>query len=180
MSVLTLDEVKDHLGIAPTDTDDDTELQRFVDAAESAVGRRCGGLGLTASMARVDGRSSSLVLPTAPVTSLTSVTPVGGVAEDLSGLCLNEAAGTVERSDGSGFTARVYDVAFTSGRDTAPADLLLATKELVRHLWLTQRGAAPGSPGALPDLGDPVTAGTSYSWPWRVEQLLAPYLLVDL
>ena len=60
-----------------------------------------------------------------------------------------------------------------------PPDLALATKELVRHLWLTQRGASPGNAGALPDLGDPVV-GTSYSWPWRVEQLIAPYLLVDL
>lgn len=179
MSVLTLDEVKDHLGIAPTDTDDDTELQRFIDAAESAVGRRCGVLGQASVTARVDG-GASLVLPTAPVASLTSVTPVGGAAEDLSSLYLNEAAGTVGRVDGSAFTARVYDVAFTAGRASAPPDLLLAAKELVRHLWLTQRGAAPGSPGALPDLGDPTAVGTSYSFPWRVEQLMAPYLLVDL
>lgn len=180
MSVLTLDEVKEHLGFAPTTTTaDDAELQRFIDAAESAIGRRCGDLGPAASTARVEGGTASLVLPTAPVVSLTSVTPVGGTAEDPTALYLNERAGTVERVDGSRFAARAYDVAFTAGRSVAPPDLLLAAKELVRHLWLTQRGAAPGSPGALPDLGDPVV-GTSYSFPWRVEQLLAPYLLVDL
>lgn len=178
MSVLTLPDVKDHLGISSSG--DDVELQRFIDAAESAVGRRCGGLGPQASTtARVDGGSSSLVLPTAPIVNLTSVTPVGGVAEDPASLYLRNGTGTVEHVDGSRFTARAYDVVFTSGRSDAPPDLLLATKELIRHLWLTQRGAAPGSPGALPDLGDPVT-GTSYSWPWRVEQLLAPHLLVDL
>lgn len=179
MSPLPLDEVKEHLGIAATFVDHDVELQRFIDAAESAMARRCGDLGATPSTARVDGGTGSLVLPTAPIVSLTSVVPVGGVAEDPSGLYLNSAAGTVERGDGTAFMARAYDVAFTSGRATTPPDLLLATKELIRHLWLTQRGASPGNAGALPDLGDPVV-GTSYSWPWRVEQLIAPYLLVDL
>jgi hypothetical protein len=180
VSVLTLDEVKEHLGIDLADTDEDVELQRFIDAAESAVGRKCGGIGPATVTGRVDGYSRTLVLPTAPVVSLTSVTPVGGTALDVSSLDLNVAAGVVESLDGSAFTARRYDVVFQSGRTTAPPDLLLAAKELVRHLWLTQRGAAPGSPGALPDGSVDPAAGLSFTWPWRVEQLMAPYLLVDL
>lgn len=179
MSVLTLTEVKEHLNLNLASGDDDVELQGFIDAAESAVGKKCGGLGPETVTARVDG-GASLVLPTAPVVSLTSVTPVAGDALDVSALDLNAAAGVVESLDGSAFTARRYDVVFQSGRATSPPDLLLAAKELVRHLWLTQRGTAPGSPGALPDGEIDQPVGLSFSWPRRVQQLIAPYLLVDL
>jgi hypothetical protein len=183
MSALSLSEAKTHLNIEGTT--DDGELQTIIDAAEGAIAGRCGPLASTAVTARVPGGTRSLVLPMAPVISLTSVTPVGSTALDVSTLYLNQAAGVVEFADGFlWFIARRYDVVFEAGRSAVPADLLLAVKEMVRHLWLTQRGSAPGSPGALPNTSEfevvaPET-GRSYSFPWRVEQLLTPYLQVDL
>lgn len=185
MSALTLADAKTHLNISATDTDDDVELQGFIDAAEAAVGKKCGALAATSMTARVAGGTGTLVLPTAPVVSLTSVTPVNGTAITLDNLYLDPAAGTVEYVSGIAFPQRRYDVVFEAGRTAVPPDLMLAVKELVRHLWLTQRGAAPGSPGALPNVGefevisDP-SVSRSFSFPWRVEQLLAAYLLVDL
>lgn len=185
MSALTLSDAKAHLNISVVETDDDGELQDFIDAAEAAIGKKCGALASTSTTARVSGGTQTLVLPTAPVASLTSVAPVNGSAIDSALLYLDEAAGIVEYVDGSAFSERRYDVVFQAGRATVPADLLLAVKELVRHLWLTQRGAAPGSPGALPNAGEfefitDASVGRSFSFPWRVEQLMAAHLLVDL
>jgi hypothetical protein len=57
--------------------------------------------------------------------------------------------------------------------DLMPAPVRLATLELVRHLWDTQRGPAVGS---LDDAPTP-RVGTSYAVPNRVTELLAPYML---
>lgn len=182
MTVLTLPEVKTHLNLTSTRHDD--ELTEFIGRAEAAVSQRVGPLESTEVTERVDGRGTSLVLSQAPALSLTSVAPAGGEPLDTSGLRLDRAAGTVEHDGGGGwFPAARYDVTYTAGRATVPADLRLATLELLRHLWATQRGNAPTSAGALPNAGEtevlsPAETGAAFSYPWRVEQLLAPHLKV--
>ncbi|NUR81001.1 MAG: hypothetical protein HOQ21_11220 [Dermatophilaceae bacterium] len=175
MSVLTLAAAKSHLNI--TTTTDDAELQSVIDAAEAAIAYRCGPLAPTSQTVRLSGGGPSLILPTAPVVSVESVTPVGGTALSMADMFVNKDAGTVSLALGGTFGAGQYDVSFTAGRSSVPADLLLAIKELVRHLWSTQRGNAPGAQTALPEDAAAAFGGGGFTGGplSTVEQLIAPY-----
>ena len=167
MSVLTLADAKTHLNI--TGSASDTELQTFIDAAEGVIAKQCGPLTLTVRTDRVSGGSEGLVLPVTPVVSITSITPVLGTALTLSDLYVNTTTGIVEYTYGSSFWAREYDVTYTAGRATVPADLLMAVKEMTRHLWQSQRGS-----GARP--GSTASASTpGFLIPNLVAELLTPY-----
>lgn len=161
MSVLQLDDAKLALGLQSVTTYD-VELQDVIDAAEAALGRRIGPLEPVAYETRATAAGGLLLLPAAPVVELTTVTPVGGTALTLTDLYLDQGAGVIrDIPDGE------YDVEYTSGRATCPPDLLLAAKELVRHLWQTKQGPRPGAGDQVP--------GASYALPNRVLELIAPY-----
>lgn len=176
MSVLTLPAAKEYLNI--TQPTWDVELQDTINAAESVIAERCGPLTSTAFTERVKGGGMGLVLMNTPVVSLTSVTPVGGTAYDLTLLDLDKSSGVIEWGSGIRFATGRYDVAYMAGRTTVPSDLLRAIKELVRHMWETQRPptARPGSRA-----GDSVAntiPGAAYVLPFRVEQLMVPHIQI--
>lgn len=173
MSVLTLQQAQTHLNMGAQHA---TELQSFIDAAEAAIAKRCGPLASTATTVRVDGGGFALTLPTTPALSLTSVTPADGTALTLTDLYLNTGAGVVTYNSGITFTARFYDVVYNAGRATVPDDLLMAIKELVRHMWQTQRGPTR-RPGSQPSEATANTVpGAAYMLPFRVSELIAPHL----
>lgn len=172
MSVVTLDAVRPHLNI--TGFDYDAELQPTIDAAEAVLAQHVGPLAsAVVTTSRVKGGREYLVLPVSPVVSLTSVTPVGGTALNLADLTLDGAAGMVTNALGGRFGYTTYDVVYTAGRATLPADLTLAVKELTRHLWESQRNPAP-RPGFTDDLISSPAAG--YLLPYRVQELIAPHM----
>lgn len=173
VSVLTLAEAKTHLNI--TATTHDAELQDVIDAAEAVISKRVGPLQATVRTARVQGGGTRLVLPEYPVTSLTTVTPADSDALTVGDLSLDSAAGVVTYTSGARFGARWYDVAYSAGRATCPDDLLMAVKELVRHMWDTQRGPArrPGSTAS--DVASNTLPGAGYLLPFRVSELIAPH-----
>lgn len=173
MAVVALAEVKTHLNL--TVSTHDGEVQAFIDAAEAAIGERVGPLGTAAHEARVRGGGSTLVLPIAPAVSLTSVTPADSTALTLSDLHLDEETALVTYEVGGTFSARHYDVAYEAGRATCPADLKLAVKELVRHLWTTQRGATARPGSRESEAASNTLPGAAYVFPFRVEQLIAPH-----
>lgn len=168
MAVLLLPDAKAYLNI--TVEDSDTTLAAIIASAEAAITRKCGPLEPTAVTERVVHRGGELLLSTLPVVSLTSVTPDGGAALSLTGLYV-DPAGVV-----TGLGAGTYDVVYSAGRATCPADLLLAVKELVRHLFGPQRGPT-GRPGSR---GSETTAntipGAAYMMPFRVAELIAPHV----
>lgn len=172
MSVVTVAEVKTHLNI--TGGSSDTELQTFLDSAEALISRRVGPLTSTATTYRVDGGTDTLSLPVTPAISLTSVTPVNGTALTLADLDLDTATGLVRYLAGGTFTAARYTVVYNAGRASVPDDLKMAVKELVRHLWRTQRGSAvrPGSSDS-----DRVPG---WLVPYAVAELLAPHVQAGL
>ena len=173
MAVLTLAAAKTHLNI--TSSTHDTELGTFITAAEAAIAVRCGPLESTAVTERVDTAAGRLLLSRPPVISLTSVTPVGGSALTLGDLYLNTRAGVVCGQSGS-VPSGTYDVVYAAGRTTCPEDLVLAVKELVRHLWDTQRGPTrrPGSTAS--ELTGNTIPGAAYLLPFRVSELIAPHV----
>lgn len=174
MSVLLLEEAKEHLNIK--DSAHDSELGIMIDAAESAIAARVGPLQAVSKTARIRA-NGVMVLPVAPIIELTSITPVGGVALALDGFYVDLDAAVVSSNDGCPIICGLYDVAYTAGRSQYPEDLLLAIKELVRHLWGSQRGGMrlPGSQQS--DSMSNTLPGAAYAFPFRVEQLLAPYEL---
>jgi hypothetical protein len=172
VSVLAVEDMKDYLNI--TEPDSDAELQEFIDAAEAAIAHRVGPLEPTAVTSRVGGGTAGLVLPRTPVASLTSITPIGEVALTIGDFDADPLTGIVGYTDGGlRFGSRSYTVVYEAGWDPLPADLLLAVKELVRHLWATQRGSGTRRPGA----GAAEVPLAPREWPNRVLQLIAPYVL---
>lgn len=181
MSVLTLAEVKTHLNI--TAETYDAELPAFIAAAESAVSRRVGPLEITSVTDRVSGCRRSLVLTTLPVVEVTAVTGSDGSTVDVSDL-VSAAAGVVEAATGAAaFTSYAYTVEYDAGWGTVtegvwdgPEDLRMAALELVRHLWMSQRGGGsrPGAPAST-ELSNTLP-GSAWAMPFRVAQLIEPYL----
>jgi hypothetical protein len=181
MSVLTLTEVKTHLNI--TVETYDAELPGFIAAAESAISRRVGPLEVAAATAVLKGGGRAmLVVPTLPAVSLTSVTDVWGTVVDVSRLRLDRD-GVLEFKTCGCFSAKSYTVAYTVGWGTVtedvwsgPADLHVAALELARHLWSSQRGGGqrPGAPSST-ELSNTLP-GSAFAMPFRVAQLIEPYL----
>jgi hypothetical protein len=169
VSVLLLADAKAYLNIAGATQD--AELQTFIDAAEAVIGRHVGPLAAMAVTERVYA-NGALVLSTVPAISLTSVTPVGGTALSLADLYLSPAAGVVSYNSGAPIGWGAYTVAYSAGRSTVPADLLLAVKELVRHLWESQRGTGTRAAGPF----DSSSTGPAFMLPNRVAELLAPHM----
>lgn len=176
MSALSLSDAKAHLNLPSTSTTYDAELQSMIDAAEAIIGNVVGPL--TAQDPRTDRvqGGNPLVLPVAPVASVASVVVAGGSAVDLAGVTVLKDAGVLRMADPSlDFTQPLYDVTYTPGRASVPADLLLAVKEMVRHLWETQRGSSQ-----RPGTSDEPEPTGGYLMPWRVEELIEPYRFVRI
>ena len=175
MSVLSLPLAKTHLNI--TREVNDSELQAIIDGAEAIIANYVGPLAVGgSSTVRVTGATRTLILPTSPIGAVTAIATPTGTTVDLTTVTVNQAAGLVYFNDDiSAFCNDVYDVTFTSGWATVPADLMLAIKEMVRHLWATQRGGgtranSPSQPDAAP----------GYLLPYRVEQLVEPYRRIGI
>lgn len=178
MSFVTVSEVKDHLNITNGDSDD--ELQGMVDAAESAIAQVVGPLTPVTVTESARGGGRSLVLPQAPVVSVTSITPTDGVALTPEDLYVNTAAGVVEYVSGERFADVRHSIEYVAGRAGLDADLILAVKELVRHYWMTQRGPTR-KPGSAPsDSYSNTVPGAAYAMPFRVSELLAPHRTVSV
>lgn len=171
--VVSLDDAKQHLNITVSTTDD--ELSAFVVRAQSAVEARVGPLTPNTYTRRL-GRDltsvNALVLPVTPVISLTSVTSVIGLNVATTNLTVS-TSGVVTGIYGWSF-AGAYDVVWVAGRASIPGDLYLAVLEMLRHLWSTQRGGASRANRVGDSLANTVPE-SAYSWPFRVQQLLAPY-----
>lgn len=177
-SVLTLAQAKTHLNLSAAVTTDDAELQTMIDAAEATLTQLVGPLQATATTERIRG-GCALALRVVPAISLTSVTPVDGSALTLADLYLDTAASVVTYNSGASFSARYYTVVYSAGRTvsaTTNADLLMAIKELVRHLWSTQRGSGTRPGGPPSDSFSNTVPGAAHALPFRVTELIAPHL----
>lgn len=178
MAALTLSEVKTHLNL--TTTTQDGELTAFIARSEAAVAARCGPIEPTVTSQRVRGGRPLLSVDVTPIVSLTSVTPVGGSALDVSLMVVDESAGVIEHESGGSFGSRWYDVVYVAGRTDVPEDLRLGVLELVRHLWDTQRAPSGGRIGTGQDSAANTIPGAHLIFPFRVEQLIAPHVQVAI
>lgn len=175
MSVVSLPDVKTHLQM--TTTANDTELQRFINAAEKAISARVGSLSAVEVVEKHDGGTTRLVLNKTPAISLTSAAYADGTTITVTDLDLDTATGIVHWGYGKAGRfaggSRFVTITYQSGWSTLPDDLVHAVKELTRHLWDTQRGNNSARPGFA---DEPPVPGAFSSWPTRVQELVEPYL----
>ncbi len=171
MALVTTTQAKTHLNIPTATTTFDTEVATFVDVASSLVeGYADRVFSLTTSSQLFDGASDTYVLRVSPITAVTGVT-IDGTALESTDYEVDIQNGIVRLvSEAAEGTANV-SIAYTAGSATIPALAQHATLETVRHLWETQRGAGRGRP---PMNGDDYVAGSSFSLPRRVMELLDP------
>lgn len=180
-SPLTVQDAADYLSMTLTRGNNSVRLQQALDTATAMVERRVGPLSPTTFTDRVRGAGASLTLPRTPVISLTSITPVGGTALDITAFDLDKDAGIVAlpmpffAARMWTFPAAEYDVAYVAGRATPPADLLRGVLELTRHIFENYKGAPVSA--TTPSSPEPPMAlknGERVVWPSRVLELIEP------
>lgn len=174
--VVSLSELRDYLQMSGTDLDRDAELTQFAQAAQSAIEARVGALSRRTVTETYSGDGSPfVVLRSDAVVSVSSVTESGTalLASDYS--C--STAGVLTRV--SGYSASAWssgvgniEVQYVQGRTVVPADLRQAVLVLTKHLWDTQRG----NMGRGPRSGEDYQPGVGFTFPNRVNELVAPYL----
>lgn len=154
-----------------TTTTNDAELQLFLNSAEQSIIDRCGPLVSTAKTYRARGGKAVLIVPTTPLLTLTSVTPVNGTALDVTKLNA-DPSGVIEYLTGGCFASAFHDVVYAAGRSAVPPDLAQGVKEHTRHLWEAQQGGTrrPGSTNTPP------VVGAAYAFTPKVSELIAPYI----
>jgi hypothetical protein len=158
-SVLPLQDAKDHLNIAQTNTASDAEIQSWIATIESALRRFTGGPVVNRSIterAEMLASQTVILVRQRPLVSVTQILSASGGVIDISGgLDLDVNAGTVRRVLGLPFYGPFFqwlpqvNITYVAGWGTSvPAAFGSAARIILAHLWESQRG-----PASLPGLG---------------------------
>ncbi|MDM4761887.1 hypothetical protein QT381_02570 [Galbitalea sp. SE-J8] len=170
--IITLDDARKSLGWAATSTADDADLETYIEAVTPVVERIVGPVIRRSKTYTVDGGRDVVLLPDA-FSTLSTVT-VGGVP--LAGCVADPDAGMVYAPEGTVFAGgrRSVVIVVTVGYEQSdiPENIVLAAREIVRHLWQV------GRQGTRPKWGTEEAEGlvpSYFALPKRAEQLLAPH-----
>lgn len=168
---MTLAQAKAHLNIPSGVTTDDAELTTLLDVASGLVeGDADRVFALTTASQLFDGGTDVFVLRVSPLASVTGVT-VDGIAVAATAYDVDLQNGIVRTATTTRADTANVSIGYTAGSGTIPALAQHATLEALRHLWETQRGTGRARNARN---GDAYTAGTSFSLPRRVKELLDP------
>ena len=185
-SLVTLADVKDYLRISTTS--DDTQLQDYIDAVTPVIEDITGPIVNKQYTEVYDGGVSRIQVRHFPVVSVDTLTEVyGQTLYTLTQVTLGSSTSTwsytFDASTGL-IVRRAFNVeamfpigannvsiTYTAGRSTVPANVALAAKMTIQHLWSQTRfnrnGARPGLGGD--DIWQP---GMGFAIPNRVRELL--------
>lgn len=173
--VVSLADAKAHLNI--TDATHDEELRTFIDAASQWVESRVGAVVRRSRTDTVYANGNALLLPKAPVISVTTVAGTYGYSDTYStaagSLYLDADAGIVHLPTGQSWSTSPLTVTYVAGRAVVPAAIRLAALMYLKALWETQRGSTPIQ-GFNEEVEDRDGMGLAV---WRAEKLLEPYLM---
>ena len=179
--MLGLDDGKVYLNIALDNPVHDEEISGFIRTLTPAVEYLVGPVEPKTYRRKVFG-SSELVLPVAPIISVTSVTPqFGGLAPiDTSLLSVDSESGTIYYTDlVTCFPRCALNVVVVAGRYIVDEAISHAAKVILAHLWETQRGRAATTTVTRRSSSDDTTVlpGFGFSIPNRAIELLKPLSL---
>ena len=183
VAVLPLQDAKDALNIAQSNTAYDNEIAVMVASIESALERITGGPLATTTVTervRVGHGYRSLALRERPVVEVLSITDIAsGTALALFDLDVDTNAGIVRRTLLQPFWSRgpYYTVVYTAGWGISlPSAFNLAARVILAHLWEIQQG-----PGVRPSMGGSDMTrtyrdvGLGFAIPNRAMEIMAPY-----
>lgn len=168
MSVITVDEASSYLRMNLSSPALDPDLlQGVIDTAEGVVSNIVGPLA-TSTMVTVIQGGPTFVLPSWPVSTVSSITNSHGVITT-DGITVTRSGVAVA----SGLPHGRYTIAYVAGWATVPAAIRTAILEMIRHLWQPQRGSVTRG-------GEPSSQPPGYMIPNRVRELLDPYRMVSM
>lgn len=175
LSIISLEDAKQQLTMPASSTVNDDELRFMVASATSVIERLAGAVvpRTVTETVRQRGGCASLMLPTCPVLSVTSLTSIAdSLSYDVSALYVDSPlAGIVRRADGGAIRGGPWTAVYRAGRVEVPPNIGLAARMLVQHLWETQRGGPPSAPRM--EVGvEGVTPGVWFAVPNKVKELL--------
>lgn len=180
-SIISIAEARAHLNEQSTLQDE--EIRAFMECATQVVENIVGPVLPKVDTFRVRsdrlGTRYELLLPP-PVAAVTSVTSIPAPTSTwTTGFDVDGPAGIISLLSGAPFANGPWNVVYTGGRPTTVgANIRQATKEMLWHLWSTQRGALADS--TAPDLVDvatfesavPAPFSAGFTIPNRVRELL--------
>lgn len=178
--IISLGDAREALNLAATNTANDSELLLYIAAATDIIEDLCGPILVATRTEMVSGRGRMAIpLPDVP-TAITEVKE-DGVALASTGWCWDES-GLLWRGsfEGAGYwsaaSPRNVEIAYTVGESEIPANVLLAARELVKHMYSTQQSPRPAF-GAPADLSAAAwTPGAGFAVPNAVLEKLKPFL----
>ena len=190
LGIVSLDEVKAHLNIPASNTTNDEEIRRFMDAAsdlaENYVGCVLGRK--TFVNEKYSGNTDIIRLNNPRAISITSVYE-NGVLLDPAAYVLDYTGQRLTRVTTGSLSGPNYFgiwapgaqnivVSYVAGFVNPPASAKQGVLEIIRHLWQTQRG--PTAVVGRNQSGDDFVQGATYSLPRRAIELLDPVSLPGL
>ena len=190
MGIVSLDEVKAHLNIPTTNTTNDEEIRRFMDAAsdlaENYVGCVLGRQVFTNE--KYSGNTDIIRLNNPRAISITSVYE-NGVLLDPAAYVLDYTGQRLTRVTTGSLGGPNYFgiwapgaqnivISYVAGFINPPPSAKQGVLEIIRHLWQTQRG--PTSVVGRNQSGDDFYQSATYSLPRRAMELLDPVSLPGL
>ena len=179
LRVVSLEEVKAHLNKDPELHDDDAELEDTIDAAQDMIVAKIGPVLPTVYTETRPGGDAFVLLTHRPVLSITTVSenadygtptivaPGGWKLEAGTGVLTRLSTREQPQLWAGGYSG--VDVTYTAGLNPVPANIRMATRELVAHLWRqSQLGRARRTNRGPEDDVQPAT----YALPYRVAEML--------
>lgn len=180
VGIVSLADAKKHLNI--TSTTNDQEIRDHIEAATAIVEYYTGPADVTSVTEVVQG-GYSLVLSHVPAISLTSVTPVYsfGLTYNVDDFDLDGAMGVARHKLGWPLIGPLR-VVYKAGRAIIPANLQLAARIIIKHLWETQRGGSrrPGMGQSDEIVEQQLVSAMGYAIPRRAVELLQPQQTVGI
>lgn len=152
--IITLEEAKESLNIAPSVTGSDELIERYVEAATSPIERITGPIVERERAFTFNGGSDNYSLPV----RVASVDGVEDSGDLVTGFTLDQRASIVYFDSRTSYGIQNLVITCTVGYDDAddyPANVKLMARELVRHWW------QQGHQGNRPSFGNEATDNPS-------------------
>lgn len=173
MPLIDLDAAKDYLNLSADNTDDDAEIQGWIDAVTVLVENEVGPCTVREFTSTVSG-TGSWWLPRRPVVEITEITAFGHTSTtDVEDYVVQAATGRVVATDGYGVPAGDWTITYTAGWDEVPVNIQRAALMILKHLWTNQRAAGAGRGRFDAESDQPM--GAPWAVPKAAMDLLKPH-----
>lgn len=167
----TLAQARASLNLSASDTANDTDIERYIEAATPLIEQVTGPILPRTQAYAFNGGKSAYVLPAA-ITAVTSVVVDGTTLAGTDYLA--DLASGIVYANGGTFSDGITNVTITAtvGLPSIPPNIVLAARECVRELW--QIGRQGNRPAFGNEPGDSAQISQGYVMSNRVRALCAP------